>query len=92
MLQALMSSNGRMTLSSAHMEESMGRSVAMCDMCRRVLDDVDQNQPINSPLWVEVHRYLSRHVLAATDVTFLSTYCSECRESYDRLMTYGGVQ
>jgi hypothetical protein len=39
-----------------------------------------------------VHRYLNRHALAATDVTFLSTYCTECRESYDRLMTYGSLQ
>jgi hypothetical protein len=81
-----------MILNSAYREESMVRTVAMCDMCRRVLDDVHQTQTVNGQLWVDVHRYLSRHVLAATDVTFLSTYCCECRESYDRLMTYGGVQ
>ncbi len=73
-------------------EESMVRTVAMCDMCRRVLDDVRETQTVNAPLWVDVHRYLSRHVLAASDVTFLSTYCTECRQSYDRLITYGGVQ
>lgn len=73
----------------------MVRTVAMCDMCRRVLDDVRETQTVNAPLpplWVDVHRYLSRHVLAASDVTFLSTYCTECRQSYDRLITYGGVQ
>ena len=70
----------------------MGRTVAMCDMCRRVLDDVDQNQPITGPVWVEVHRYLNRHALVASDVTFRNTYCTECRESYDRLMTYGSLQ
>ncbi|MGH7257987.1 MAG: hypothetical protein ACREIM_06375 [Nitrospiraceae bacterium] len=70
----------------------MVRTVVMCDMCRRVLDDVRPTQTVNAPLWVDVHRYLSRHVLAATDVTFLSTYCAECRQSYDRLITYGGVQ
>ena len=68
----------------------MERTVAMCDMCRRVLDDV--HQTVDAPPWVDVRRYLSRHVLAATDVTFVSTYCAECRQSYDRLMTYGGVR
>jgi len=68
----------------------MVRTVEMCDMCRRVLDDV--HQTVNAPLWVDVHGYLSRHVMTASDVTFLSTYCTECRQSYDRLITYGGVQ
>jgi hypothetical protein len=52
-----------MILNSAYREESMVRTVAMCDMCRRVLDDVHQTQTVNGQLWVDVHRYLSRHVL-----------------------------
>lgn len=67
----------------------MVRVVPMCDLCRRVRDDVFSAR--GTHCWVDFPSYLARHVVAPSQVRFSRNYCSECRLSYDILRTYGGV-
>ncbi|HET6673987.1 MAG TPA: hypothetical protein VFG71_01545 [Nitrospiraceae bacterium] len=64
----------------------MARILPMCELCRRVYDN---QRKLGEVPWIEVQRYLSRHVLAASDVEFSSAYCSDCQNSYRLLSTYG---
>jgi hypothetical protein len=64
----------------------MARTIPMCELCRRVYDD--RHQTGESP-WIEVQRYLSRHILPATELDFSSSYCSDCQNSCRLLATYG---
>jgi hypothetical protein len=66
----------------------MARIIPMCELCRRVYDD---NRYLGERPWVEVQRYLSRHILPASEVEFSSAYCSDCQDSYRLLVTYGNL-
>ncbi len=64
----------------------MARVIPMCELCRRVYDD---KHNIGERSWIEVQRYLSRHILAASEVEFSSAYCGDCQDSCRLLITYG---
>ncbi len=64
----------------------MARIIPMCELCRRVYDN---QQRMGEMPWIEVQRYLSRHILAASEVEFSSAYCNDCQNSYRVLSTYG---
>lgn len=64
----------------------MARTIPMCELCRRVYDDGHQ---VGESSWIEVQRYLSRHILPATELEFLSSYCNDCQNSCRLLTTYG---
>jgi hypothetical protein len=64
----------------------MARTIPMCELCRRVYDDQHQ---IGENSWIEVHRYLTRHGVAASELEFSSSYCSDCQNSCRLLTTYG---
>ncbi|MEX5216895.1 MAG: hypothetical protein AB7G68_16755 [Nitrospiraceae bacterium] len=64
----------------------MARIIPMCELCRRVYD---HQQHTGGMPWIEVQRYLSRHILTASEVEFSSAYCSDCQNSYRLLSTYG---
>lgn len=64
----------------------MARVIPLCEVCRRVYDDTQHGGGLS---WIEVHHYLSRYVLPASEVEFSSAYCGDCQQSYRLLTTYG---